>query len=285
MNRIRRINTESFSHHLSCGLCGGVLVDCTTIKECMHSFCRGCFYTYLSRSVIWKCPQESCNFVINKGRLKSQVRANPKLQDIIYHLFPEVYEDEMKRRREFYSNNKEALKVVLRTFPIEGPYSLDEAIGVSDRLVETRQSVSSRTRSIFARYVKNTSSVSDVVLQDLIDKARNAAERIYGSKPFLFQSDDSCTFLHLKTYIGTKLGIDGCYVRVLFEDKYPVHPRFTLGDVPELFCWTRSNEEMRFSFDILGNNNDEDNWFDNFSEAPESHDAGPAGEEVMMAID
>lgn len=83
---------------LSCYLCKGYLIDSTTIDECMDSFCKSCIVKYLRNHN--NCPK--CGTLIHKTNPLSTIRSDKVLQDIVYKLVPGLYDDEMKRRREFY---------------------------------------------------------------------------------------------------------------------------------------------------------------------------------------
>lgn len=92
--RQRRAKLEQ----LSCYLCKGYLIDATTIDECMDSFCKSCIVIYLRNHN--NCPK--CGTLIHKTNPLSAIRSDKVLQDIVYKLVPGLYDDEMKRRREFY---------------------------------------------------------------------------------------------------------------------------------------------------------------------------------------
>jgi len=85
---------------LSCGLCMGYLIDATTIDECMDSFCKSCIVVHLRNHN--NCPK--CGTLIHKTNPLSAIRSDKVLQDIVYKLIPGLYDNEMKRRREFYRN-------------------------------------------------------------------------------------------------------------------------------------------------------------------------------------
>ena len=82
---------------LSCYLCQGYLIDATTIEECMDSFCKSCIVRHLSNHS--NCPK--CGTIIQKPT-DAAIRSDKILQDIVYKLIPGLYDDEMKRRRDFY---------------------------------------------------------------------------------------------------------------------------------------------------------------------------------------
>ncbi|XP_039835023.1 E3 ubiquitin protein ligase DRIP2-like [Panicum virgatum] len=42
---------------VTCGLCGGILRDATTVSECLHSFCRKCICQKFEDEDIKWCPK------------------------------------------------------------------------------------------------------------------------------------------------------------------------------------------------------------------------------------
>lgn len=85
---------------LSCYICQGYLIDATTIDECMDSFCKSCIVVHLRNHN--NCPK--CGTLIQKTNPFTAIHSDKVLQDIVYKLVPGLYDNEMKRRREFYRN-------------------------------------------------------------------------------------------------------------------------------------------------------------------------------------
>ncbi|KAK0046445.1 polycomb group protein Psc, partial [Biomphalaria pfeifferi] len=104
MNGTTRLKIGDINKNLICVLCGGYLIDATTIIECLHSFCRTCIVTFLKTSRT--CPV--CDTVVHKTRPHQNIRSDKLLQDLVYKLVPGLYKDEMRRRREFYTLHYEA---------------------------------------------------------------------------------------------------------------------------------------------------------------------------------
>ncbi|XP_068670155.1 uncharacterized protein [Montipora foliosa] len=100
---LRVIQLNDLNPHLLCVLCGGYLVDATTIVECLHSFCRSCIVKYLQTS--FNCPV--CDVEVHKTKPLLHIRPDRTLQDIVYKIVPDIYEEEANRRREFDENQKE----------------------------------------------------------------------------------------------------------------------------------------------------------------------------------
>ncbi|XP_052804573.1 serine/threonine-protein kinase fray2-like [Mya arenaria] len=94
----KKPNIAEISPHLICALCGGYLIDATTIVECVHSFCKTCIVRYLESSKY--CP--ICEVLVHKTKPLQNIRLDHTLQDIVYKLVPGLFQSEMRRRREFY---------------------------------------------------------------------------------------------------------------------------------------------------------------------------------------
>uniref|UniRef100_T1J8E1 RING-type domain-containing protein n=1 Tax=Strigamia maritima TaxID=126957 RepID=T1J8E1_STRMM len=107
MHRPTRIKITDLNPHLMCVLCGGYFMDATTIIECLHSFCKSCIVRYLETSKY--CP--ICDVQIHKTKPLLNIRSDQTLQEIVYKLVPGLFQskgnknNEMKRRREFYSQH------------------------------------------------------------------------------------------------------------------------------------------------------------------------------------
>ncbi|XP_048756041.2 polycomb group protein Psc-like [Ostrea edulis] len=99
MHRKTRLKVNpSLNPHLICVLCGGYLIDATTIVECLHSFCKTCIVRYLESSKF--CP--ICDVQVHKTKPFTNIRLDHTLQDLVYKLVPGLFQNEMKRRRDFY---------------------------------------------------------------------------------------------------------------------------------------------------------------------------------------
>ncbi|XP_046850715.1 polycomb group RING finger protein 1-like isoform X1 [Xenia sp. Carnegie-2017] len=91
--KIREINP-----HIVCSLCAGYFIDATTITECLHTFCRRCIIKYLQLSKY--CP--TCNMKVHETQPLLNVRLDRTMQDIVYKVVPNLFEDEEVREHEFY---------------------------------------------------------------------------------------------------------------------------------------------------------------------------------------
>ncbi|XP_049953304.1 uncharacterized protein LOC126469942 [Schistocerca serialis cubense] len=94
-----RIKITELNANLVCVLCGGYYIDATTIIECLHSFCKSCIVRYLEANKY--CP--ICDVQVHKTRPLQNIRSDATLQHLVYKLVPGLYQNEMLRRRQFYS--------------------------------------------------------------------------------------------------------------------------------------------------------------------------------------
>lgn len=91
---------QDLNPHIMCMLCGGYLVDATTIVECLHSFCRSCIVKYLQAS--YHCPV--CAVEVHKTKPLLYIRPDRTLQEIVFKLVPGLYQAEQKLRHDFEEN-------------------------------------------------------------------------------------------------------------------------------------------------------------------------------------
>ncbi|XP_020621016.1 polycomb complex protein BMI-1-A-like [Orbicella faveolata] len=85
---LRSMKLQDLNAHIMCVLCGGYLVDATTIVECLHSFCRSCIVKYLQTS--YHCPV--CDVEVHKTKPLLHIRPDRTLQDIVFKLVPGLYQ-------------------------------------------------------------------------------------------------------------------------------------------------------------------------------------------------
>ncbi|XP_054168674.1 probable serine/threonine-protein kinase nek3 [Oppia nitens] len=100
----RRPRLVDVNAGLTCILCNGYFINATTITECLHSFCKSCIVKYLEANKC--CP--ICEKDVGTKPLQS-IRSDKILQDIVYKLIPDVFQNEMHRRRDFYIKHTEEM--------------------------------------------------------------------------------------------------------------------------------------------------------------------------------
>ncbi|CAH1986413.1 unnamed protein product [Acanthoscelides obtectus] len=104
MQGSKKIPLTNLNPYITCKLCNGYFVDATTIIECLHSFCRSCIVKYLEKNRY--CPV--CDVLVHKTKPLLNIRPDKTIQDMVYKLVPRLYQNEMRRRREFYNSHPEA---------------------------------------------------------------------------------------------------------------------------------------------------------------------------------
>ncbi|KAF6211478.1 hypothetical protein GE061_011990 [Apolygus lucorum] len=92
-----KVKLADLNSFLTCCICGGYLINATTITECVHTFCRSCLLQHIKSSN--KCP--SCNGIIHPSQPLKSLRPDQTMQDIVYKLVPGLRENEEKREIEF----------------------------------------------------------------------------------------------------------------------------------------------------------------------------------------
>lgn len=103
MHQTRRVPIVELNDYLTCKLCRGYFIDATTIIECLHTFCRSCIVQYLVKNKY--CPV--CDVQVHKTKPLLNIRPDKTVQDIVYKLVPRLFQNEMCRRREFYTSHPE----------------------------------------------------------------------------------------------------------------------------------------------------------------------------------
>ncbi|TWW59448.1 RING finger protein 2 DNA-binding protein Mel-18 [Takifugu flavidus] len=201
-----RIKITDLNPNLTCPLCAGYLIDATTIVECLHSFCKTCIVAFLETNKF--CPR--CDVQVHKTCPQLSIRADKTLQDIVYKLVPGLFKDEMKRRRDFYAENRELEPgEVVETFNI----AEDEIISLSIQFYE--------------RSKGNERQHSDVEG----DKSNG--------KRFL-QCPAAMSVMHLAKFLRSKMDIPNNYrVEVLYGDE-PLKDYYTLMDIAYFYEWRRT---------------------------------------------
>ncbi|XP_061584813.1 polycomb group RING finger protein 2-like [Cololabis saira] len=201
-----RIKITDLNPHLTCPLCAGYLIDATTIVECLHSFCKTCIVAFLETNKF--CPR--CDMQVQKTCPQLSIRADKTLQDIVYKLVPGLFKDEMKRRRDFYAENRvlEPGEVV-ETFNI----AEDEIISLSIQF-----------------YEKSRSS----------ERQRPELEGDKSNGKRFLQCPAAMSVMHLAKFLRSKMDIPNNYrVEVLYGDE-PLKDYYTLMDIAYFYEWRRT---------------------------------------------
>uniref|UniRef100_A0A1A8GGR5 Polycomb group ring finger 2 n=1 Tax=Nothobranchius korthausae TaxID=1143690 RepID=A0A1A8GGR5_9TELE len=202
-----RVKITDLNPLLTCPLCAGYLIDATTIVECLHSFCKTCIVAFLETNKF--CPR--CDVQVHKTCPQLSIRSDKTLQDIVYKLVPGLFKDEMKRRRDFYAENR-----VLEPGEVVETFNLaeDEIISLSIQFYERNNKNSERQRS------------------ELEGEKSNG-------KRFL-QCPAAMSVMHLAKFLRSKMDIPNNYrVEVLYGDE-PLKDYYTLMDIAYFYEWRRT---------------------------------------------
>lgn len=97
MDETLSISIQDINPHVVCPLCRGYFIDATTITECLHTFCKSCIVKYLMSCK--HCPQ--CKLKVHETHPLFLLRPDRTLQDIVFKLIPNLFENEELRREEF----------------------------------------------------------------------------------------------------------------------------------------------------------------------------------------
>ncbi|GFT32781.1 polycomb complex protein BMI-1 [Nephila pilipes] len=232
---------------LTCVLCNGYYIDATTIIECLHSFCRTCIVRYLQSNKF--CP--TCDVQVHKTKPLLNIRSDQTLQDIVYKLVPDLFKNEMKRRRDFYRQED---VLVQSSIPSSSEKRGD--VWGCDRLIFTPEDIISV--SLEYSPLNRESNLSLNSLPNLLAVENFHANGDAGKKrKKLAQSDrrylrcpGALKVHHLKKLLRAKYGllnsdkkIDVLYMHDVLKDEY------TLVDLAYIYSWKRS-EPLRLFYKI-----------------------------------
>lgn len=156
MHRQIKIKITELNDYLKCSLCKGYFIDATTITECLHSFCKSCIVRYIKKNDA--CPL--CDLEIMYEKIGNFVKRDTNLQYLVYKLIPNIFKNEMKRRRNFFETNPRGIKHKLRG-------KLDkEALGESNDELFLMNEKKYDDISIEIEYVKDNSANEMVINEE-----------------------------------------------------------------------------------------------------------------------
>ncbi|XP_022251274.1 uncharacterized protein DDB_G0284459-like isoform X1 [Limulus polyphemus] len=230
MNRLSRLPVVDVNPYLTCVLCGGYFVDATTVTECLHSFCKTCIVRYLDTNKF--CP--ICEVQVHKTRPLLNIRADKTLQDIVYKLVPGLFQNEMKRRRDFYSSHPtEAACVTCQE---------DRGELTEQRVIYSSEDTISL--SLEYGYGKNqipTNGHSAVTL--------DPGDGTNSKRRFL-RCPAAVTVAHLKKFITMKYSLGQRYlIDIMYYDE-SLRDDYKLMDIAYIYTWKR-NGPMRLFYKIM----------------------------------
>ncbi|XP_045169983.2 polycomb group protein Psc-like [Mercenaria mercenaria] len=209
----KKTNIAEISPHLICALCGGYLIDATTIVECLHSFCKTCIVRYLESSKY--CP--ICEVLVHKTRPLQNIRLDHTLQDIVYKLVPGLFQSEMKRRREFYKDHQTVRSAKVRQEQQRHRviYSADEQFSIALEFCPD-----GRIRRPSGRRSRRTSK-------------QEIPERRYLLCPA------GTTVALLKKFMKLKFALPPKFKVDIFHGNGPLRDHYSMMDVAYIYSWKR----------------------------------------------
>ncbi|KAL0279500.1 UNVERIFIED_CONTAM: hypothetical protein PYX00_001042 [Menopon gallinae] len=220
----KRLNIASLNAHLICVICSGYYVEATTIVECLHTFCRSCIINYLKSSKF--CP--ICDVQIHHSKPWSSLRPDKTMQDLVYKLVPGLYQDEMRRRRQFYSGLAE------------------DSAGAGEG---EEKGLLPHGARFFAQ--DDSISLSLEYYTGQSDSENDEKGSPANGKPKRYlQCPAAVTVRHLKKFLQMKYGIGvDSWVDIIYNDEC-LPDYFSLIDVAYTFTWRRTSP-MRLSYRIF----------------------------------
>ncbi|KAJ6224306.1 hypothetical protein RDWZM_002851 [Blomia tropicalis] len=282
---LKRPLLTDINDSLTCILCGGYFIDATTIIECLHTFCKSCIIKYLDDETNQKaCPM--CDIPLNKSKPWQSLREDRLRQEIVYKLVPQVYKSEMKRRRDFYIEHKEAEPkseedAGLNTTSMMEYFRPSDKISMSleysygdntknsfnygystnnvkanstnaDKVTATKSSPYSKTVSSTNSKNENDSKATS----DNIDIKNDENDINYGNQPDVpnrryLLCPAGLPIFQLKKFVYKKYGLtyNGYKVLILYAGEIMADD-YTLMDVAYIYSWGRNNP-MRFFYRII----------------------------------
>ncbi|XP_014057950.1 polycomb group RING finger protein 6 [Salmo salar] len=189
---------NQFYSYIRCTLCCGILIDSTTITECLHTFCKSCIVKHFFYSN--RCP--NCSIVVHQTQPLYNIKPDRQLQDIVYKMLPHLEEMERARMIDFYKQ---------RGLEVPKPVMASPAVPV---LKNQKQRRALLPQSVFA-----IPPELDVSLQL---EFLGAEEGIDGYKPlerrYVRVSGDA-TVRHVALFIRRKMALSpNCQVDVVCGD-------------------------------------------------------------------
>ncbi|XP_076471881.1 uncharacterized protein LOC143301460 [Babylonia areolata] len=213
-----KVRVKDLNEHLMCVLCGGYFIDATTIIECLHSFCRSCIVRYLESSKY--CP--ICDVQVHKTRPLLNIRSDKTLQDLVYKLIPDLFDEEMRRRREFLKAHPE-VKTNRMDLEQRGQALLVPVHCMPDHRISLVLHMATPDGGVYTETKRSTA------------RSKKAGDRRY----LLCPSD--VTMGILKKFIRSKFSLSDKFQIDLFytQREEVISDEFTLLDVTFIYSWTR----------------------------------------------
>ncbi|XP_059140449.1 mucin-2-like [Physella acuta] len=213
----KRVAVRDLNPHILCALCGGYLIQATTVIECLHSFCRSCIVNFLETSKV--CP--ICDAQIHKTRPLLNIRPDQTLQNLVYKLVPGLFQDEMRRRREFHATLSES--------------------DVEELSLEERGEAS------LEREFKPGDDHISLILQMVYRKNERKKFKVKDNRYLLCPSE--VTIKHLKKFLRYKFDLTESFKIQMFRAGEELTDDLMLQDIALIYSW-RGDKPMRICYTV-----------------------------------
>ncbi|KAK2161044.1 hypothetical protein LSH36_122g06025 [Paralvinella palmiformis] len=224
MHSTTRLQLRELNPHLLCVLCGGYLIDATTIIECIHSFCRTCIIKYLESSKY--CP--ICDVQVHKTKPLLNVRSDKTLQTLVYKLVPSLFKEEMRRRREFYAAHPDQgiqSTLSLNASELRGEVEVGDDINTK------------RDEEQISLCLQSCDKLPPYHNEHLCSARTSDNGQILDRRYLLCPSN--VTIGHLKKLIRLKFDLPTTYRVDIFYSDEGLRDSYTLLDVAHVYAWRR----------------------------------------------
>lgn len=225
-----RARCVELNEFISCSICGGYLIDATTVTECLHSFCKTCIVKHLKTDN--SCPR--CQTLVHKTQPLRGLRSDPTLQDIVYKVVPGLYKDEMIRRKSLYQENPDAAKSIT-SGEERGEYSGERTIYSQEDVIPI--SLQYVPREITYSYQPMARSDGPTDRPDLPQSLSNAAE--HGQVRF-FRCVSAVTVRILKKLLRNKFDLRYHHEVQLFYKHDHLLDEYSILDLAYIYSWKRN---------------------------------------------
>ncbi|KAK7109713.1 polycomb group protein Psc-like [Littorina saxatilis] len=227
----KRMRVTDLNPNLICVLCGGYFIDATTLTECLHSFCKTCIVNFLKTSK--HCPV--CDVMVHKTKPHLHIRSDKTLQDLVYKLVPGLYKNEMKRRRDYFTQH-----------PLEAPPKVGEERGDenAERILYTEDEKFSMALHFCSQGVKDERSVRTLSLPEVGVSTAEMPKNVR-----YLQCPAGVTVDILKKFVRIKYELSEQYQVDIFHTDESLRDEFTLMDVAYIYTWRRK-EPLKLYFSV-----------------------------------
>ncbi|CAH1239064.1 BMI1 [Branchiostoma lanceolatum] len=251
MHRTTHLPITELNPHLMCVICGGYFIDATTIIECLHSFCKTCIVKYLDTSKY--CPV--CDVQVHKTRPLLNIRADKTLQSLVYKLVPNLFKDEMKRRRDFYGQypDQDLAASSEERGEVEDLqiYTPDEHISLSLEYYRESDAAPTGDSDQDKEETERPEKPETSPKPDGKRKNGETDDVVYPEKRFL-NCPAAVTVSHLRKFVRNKLDVPPIFrVEIMYGDE-PLKDDYTLMDIAYIYTWRR-NGPLPLTYRVLEN--------------------------------